>query len=407
MRGMSEKMISAAEATAVSSSPGGAGAILTLIREGRATTRAELIKLTGLARSTVAQRVDGLVANRLVIASGAGASTGGRRPTLLRFNADAGVVLAADLGATHGRLAVTNLAGKMLVEIAEDVAIAAGPKPVLEWLQHRFVELLKEAGRSSDLVRAIGVGVPGPVEFASGKPVNPPIMPGWHGFPLAASLRERFRVPVLVDNDVNMMALGEHSGHLREVADLVFVKVGTGIGMGIVVNGAIYRGSIGSAGDVGHVQLQNHDDVVCNCGNHGCLEAIAGGGALAAALTELGVHTSNARGVVDQVRAGNPEALRLVRQAGREIGSVLAAVINVLNPAVLVIGGDLAEAGELLLAGLREVIYQRSTALATHSLQISLSATGDRAGVLGAGWMAIEHILSPRAVDQALLAQVA
>ena len=187
MRRFNEKMTRAAEAPAVSSSIGGAGAILTLIREGRASTRAELSKLTGLARSTVAQRVDGLVANQRVIASGAGASTGGRRPTLLRFNADAGIVLAADLGATHGRLAVTNLAGEVLAEVAEDVAIAFGPEPVLEWLQCRFDELLKEAGRSGDDVRAVGIGVPGPVDFASGTPVNPPIMPGWHGFPLADS----------------------------------------------------------------------------------------------------------------------------------------------------------------------------------------------------------------------------
>lgn len=397
----------AAGAPTYSSSAGGAGAILSLIREGRASTRAELIKLTGLGRSTISQRVDELVAQQLVVASAGGVSTGGRPPTLLRFNPDAGVVLAADLGATHGRLAVTNLAGETLAEAAEDIAIAAGPEPVLEWLHHDFSELLKEAQRSYDDVRAIGVGVPGTVEFASGTPMDPSIMPGWHGFPLASRLREQFRVPVLVDNDVNIMALGEHSGRPRAVDHLVFVKVGTGIGMGILVNGAIYRGAQGSAGEFGHVRVHGHDDVICTCGNHGCLEAIAGGGALAAALTELGVPTSNARGVVEQVRAGHPEALRLVRQAGREIGNELAAAINVLNPAMLVIGGDLAQAGELLLAGLREVIYQRSTALATHSLQILLSATGDHAGVIGASWMAIEHILAPAAVDQALIPQLA
>lgn len=386
---------------------GGAGAILALIREGRANTRADLIKLTGLARSTLSQRVDDLVARDLVVASGGGVSTGGRPPTLLRFNADAGVVLAADLGATHGRLAVANLAGDPLAEVAEEIAIATGPEEVLQWLHRRFGELLEEARRSYDDVRAIGVGVPGTVEFASGTLMNPSIMPGWHGFPLASRLKEQFHAPVLVDNDVNIMALGERSGRPREVEHLVFVKVGTGIGMGILVNGAIYRGAKGSAGDFGHVRVHGHDDVVCTCGNHGCLEAIAGGGALAAALTDIGVSTSNARDVVEHIRAGQPEALRLVRQAGREIGNELAAVINVLNPSMVVIGGDLAEAGELLLAGLREVVYQRSNPTATHSLQILLSATGDRAGVLGASWMAIEHILSPAAVDQALLPQVA
>ena len=395
-------MSSAAHALPASLSRPGAGAILALIRAGKASTRAELVELTGLARSTVAQRVDALLAQRLLVADPGGSSTGGRPPALLRFNGDAGVVLAADLGATHSRLAIANLDGRLITEAAEDLEIAAGPEIVLEWTARRFDELLQETSYARTDILAVGVGVPGPVDFASGRPVNPPIMPGWHEFPVAARLRDRFGVPALVDNDVNVIALGEHAAHWPEVEHLLFVKVGTGIGMGIVVDGQIHRGARGSAGDVGHIHIEGHDDVICTCGNRGCLEAIAGGGSIAAHLTTLGLPTANARGVVAHVRAGQPDAIRLVRQASRDLGTALAAVVNVLNPATLVIGGDLADAGELLLSGVREVVYQRSTPLATHSLQIVPSTTGDRAGVLGASAMAIEQVLSPTAIDHAL-----
>jgi predicted NBD/HSP70 family sugar kinase len=386
---------------------GTAGAILALIREGHASTRAEIVELTGLSRSTVAQRVDALLAQRLLISGGGGTSTGGRPPSVLRFNGDAGVVLAADLGVTHARIAIANLNGLVLAELAEEIAISSGPLRVLDWLEAGFDQLLSDVGRRSADVRAIGVGVPGPVEFARGTPVNPPIMPGWHGFPVGARLSQRFGAPALVDNDVNVMAIGEHSANWRTVDDLVFLKVGTGIGMGIIVGGRVLRGARGSAGDFGHVRVHGHPDVICTCGNEGCLEAVAGGGALAAELCSLGHPTANTRALVEYVQAGNADAVRLVRNAAREIGDALAGIINVLNPDVLVIGGDLAGAGGLLLAGVREVIYQRSTPLATQSLEISLSETSERDGIVGAAALAIGHVLSPSTIDHALLSQSA
>ena len=307
--------------------------MLRLIRDGRARTHAELVELTGLSRSTVAQRVDALLARQLVVPAQPGASRGGRPPRTFAFNRAAGVVLAADLGATHSRVAVTDLDGDVLAESREDIAIAEGPEVVLAWLEDALDGLLEQSGRARDDVSGAGVGVPGPVEFATGTPVAPPIMPGWDGYGVSARLRERYGAPVLVDNDVNIMALGEYWARWRDTAHLLFVKVGTGIGCGVITDGRIHRGAQGAAGDIGHIHVPDHDDVICRCGNLGCLEAIAGGGAMAARLSEAGISADNSRDVVRHVRDGRPEAMRLVRQAGRELGGVLASAVNFLTPA--------------------------------------------------------------------------
>jgi predicted NBD/HSP70 family sugar kinase len=384
------------------SGPAGAGAVLRLIRDGDAVTRADLARRTGLARSTVAQRVDALLSHGLVNEAGGTESTGGRPPTALAFNHGAGVVLAADLGATHSRLAVTDLAGVPLGEVAEDLDIGLGPEAVLKWVDGHFAQLLRDDGRTAADVRGIGVGVPGPVAFSTGKPVSPPIMPGWDGFDIPGWFAGRYAAPVLVDNDVNIMALGEHFTHWREVEHLMLVKVGTGIGCGIIAGGDIHRGTQGAAGDIGHIRLSQHDDVVCRCGNVGCLEAVAGGHALAQRLTAEGVEAANSRDVVALARAGNPVATRLMREAGRALGEVLATCVNFFNPAVIVIGGDLAQVHEQLLAGVREVTFSRSLPLATGDLQTVPSRLGDRAGVIGAAVLVIEHVLATDRIDQAI-----
>jgi predicted NBD/HSP70 family sugar kinase len=383
-----------------------AGELLSLIRAGAAVTRADLARSTGLARSTVAQRVDALLESGLVLEAGDTPSTGGRPATMLAFNHQAGVVLVADLGATHARLALTDLAGTPLAELAGDLDIALGPGEVLKWVSGRFDELLEKTGKAAADVRGIGIGVPGPVEFDTGRPVNPPIMPGWDGFDIPAWFAEHYRAPVLVDNDVNIMARGEHWVHWRDTAHLLFVKVGTGIGCGIVADGHIHRGARGAAGDIGHIRASG-DDVICACGNIGCLEAVAGGHALATRLAATGLDASNSRDVVRLVHEGNVSATRMVRAAGRTLGEVLAGTVNFFNPAVIVIGGDIAEAHAQLLAGVREGIFSRSLPLATRDLRIVPCRLGDRAGVSGAAITAIEQVLSPAAVDQTLQAAAA
>ncbi len=365
-------------------------------------TRAELARQTGLARSTVTQRIEVLLEHGLVYEAGDTASTGGRPPGTLAFNDESGIVLCADLGATHSRFAACDLGGEPLSELSGEMDIAQGPDEVLDWAQKHFVDLLSGLGRKASDVQAIGVGVPGPVAFESGQPTSPPIMPGWDGFWIPGWFAAHYDAAVLVDNDVNIMALGEHWTHWRDREHLMFIKVGTGIGCGIVANGAIHRGDNGAAGDIGHIRLAENDSVLCRCGNTGCLEAVSGGRALAQRLSAEGIKAATTRDVVLLVRSGDPAATRLVREAGRNLGQVLAGCVNFFNPGVIIIGGDLAQAPEQLLAGVREVTFRRSLPLATEGLRIVPSGLGDRAGVIGAAIMAIEHVLAPDAVDQAI-----
>jgi predicted NBD/HSP70 family sugar kinase len=388
------------------SSPTGPGALLELVRNGTAVTRADLVRFTGLARSTVAQRVDTLLASGLIYEAGDSASTGGRPAAALAFNRTSGVVLVADLGATQARVAISDLAGTALADRVGALDIALGPTPVLEWAAERFGELLHEAGKSADDLRGIGIGVPGPVDFDTGRPVSPPIMPGWDGFPIPEFMAASYGAPVFVDNDVNLMALGEHRSSWPETDDFLLIKVGTGIGCGIIVGGRIHHGADGAAGDIGHIRATSREGVICRCGNTGCLEAVAGGRALAQQLTATGAKASGSRDVVRLVLAGNPTAVLLVRDAGRALGEILAGIVNFFNPSVIAIGGDIADAHEHLLAGVREGIFGRSLPLATRDLRVVRCRLGDRAGITGAAMMVTDQILAPAAVDRALQAAV-
>ncbi len=377
-----------------------AGDLLWLIRSGRARTRGELQQHTGLSRSTVGQRLDRLITAGYLLEPGYDESTGGRPAVLLEFNHRHGVVLVADLGATHARLAVVDLAGQPLVDRLNPLRIADGPEPVLDWVADRFTEMLAETGLGRTEVRGIGLGVPGPVEFDTGRVQQPPIMPGWHDYPIVEHLRRRFDVPVLVDNDANLMALGEHVTHHRDCPALVLVKVATGIGAGVVAGGTVYRGIDGGAGDIGHVRLHGHDEARCMCGSYGCLAAVASGGALAQQLTAHGVTTASSRELVERIASGHPEATRLARAAGRLVGEVLATVVCLINPGVLVIAGDLAETH--FVAGVRETLYQRALPRATRHLQVTTSQLRERAGVVGAHAMVMESVYAPDAVDRQL-----
>ncbi|MFI7611903.1 ROK family transcriptional regulator [Nonomuraea terrae] len=383
------------------SSAQGAGVLLAILRDGHARTRGELARLTGLSRSTVSQRLDGLIGQRWVLPRESAVSSGGRPATVFAFNDGARVVLTADLGATRARLAVLDLGMNVLAERAEELPVAYGPEPTLERVVTALGELLAAAGRDAAQVCGVGVGLPGPVEHRSGRPVNPPIMPGWDGFAVPEWLRARLGVPVLVDNDVNIMALGEHWAARPAVDHLLFIKMGTGIGCGIISGGRLHRGAQGAAGDVGHIRVPA-SEAQCRCGNTGCLEAVAGGGSMAAALREAGIEAHGSRDVVALMRAGDLHATRLVRQAGREVGAVMASIVNFFNPSLIVVGGDVAEAGEQVLAGVRETIYSRSLPLATQHLGIRVSALGERAGIVGAAVLVAEHVLAPAAIDRAV-----
>jgi predicted NBD/HSP70 family sugar kinase len=377
------------------------GELFDLLRDGRPWTRAQLAEATGLARSTITARIDTLMRLGLVAPFGGARSTGGRPPALFALNPTAKLVVGVDIGATHARAALTDLNGSILGEVDARLAVADGPDAVLSWVVQSVRDLVTDSDRSLADLAAIGIGLPGPVEHSTGRPINPPIMPGWDRYDVPGHLQRVYPVPVLVDNDVNIMALGERRAHLRDVDDLVLIKVATGIGAGIVSGGVLQRGAQGTAGDLGHVLVPGAADVVCRCGNTGCLEAVAAGPALAAAVREQGEAAANGGDVVELVRGGSQVAMGVVRQAGRDIGEVVAMMVNLINPSVVVIGGQMAGAGEHLLAGIRESVYQRSLPLATEHLRIVTSRAGEEAAVLGASALAIEHVLSPDAVEAA------
>ena len=386
----------------------GTAVVLDAVRLDGCRSRAEISERTGLGRATVAQRVADLLSAGLLDETGSVPSTGGRRPRRLRFRADAGYLLTADLGATSVDVALADLGGSILEHRNESADISVGPESILGRVEELFDELGRSAGDGVGPLWGIGVGVPGPVEFETGRPVAPPIMPGWDGYPIRERLQARYGAPVWVDNDVNIMAMGDwRAGVAQAHRNVVFVKIGTGIGAGLISDGQLHRGSQGSAGDVGHIQVVD-EGVVCRCGNIGCLEALAGGQALARDA-ELEARAGRSRllaemlardGILTAVDVasaaahGDSASVELLQRSARFVGSMLASVVNFFNPSLIVIGGGVAGAGDLYLATIRETVYRRSLPLATRSLQIVPSGLGSRVGVMGAAAMVADELFS-------------
>jgi predicted NBD/HSP70 family sugar kinase len=390
-------MSDAARSSALGST--GAGDLFQLLRDGRPRTRAELATMTGLARSTIGIRLDALSEMGLIGPVADAVSTGGRPPSRIALLPSARVVLAADLGASHAQVALTDLMGSELVSHREKLEIGLGPDAVLAWMVGHADVLLAEIGKSRNDLIAAGIGLPGPVEFSTGRPVNPPIMPGWDAFDVPKWVQQHIDVPVLVDNDVNIMALGERAHSWPNVDHLFFLKVATGIGSGIISGGQLQRGAQGIAGDIGHIPVSSGAGIACRCGNTGCLEAVASGPAIAARLRREGRSARSGSDVIELVRRGDIDAVRAVRQAGRDIGEVLTTCVSLINPSVIAIGGSMAAAGEHLIAGVREVVYSRSMPLATEHLTIVQARAADDAAILGASMLAIQHALSPAGLD--------
>jgi glucokinase-like ROK family protein len=385
--------------------------VLDLIRAGSARTRPELTRRSGLGRNVVTARVGELLDHGLVEESGLGRSSGGRAPRELRLRADAGVVLVAPLGATGGSAGVTDLAGRLLDHRVVDLDIGTGPEPALGHVEELLDELLGSASVPPGAgVYGIGVGVPGPVEFASGRPVTPPIMPGWDGYDIRGRLARRYQAPVWVDNDVNLLALGElRGGVARGESDLIYIKIGTGIGAGLVFSGQLHRGAQGCAGDIGHVAVVEDTGIICRCDNVGCLESLAGGLALArdgmaAALAGDSPVLARiawegrqltAEDVGRAAQHGDAAAVALIARSGRLVGETLATLVNAFNPSVVVVGGGVAEAGDLLLATVRETVYRRSLPLATRDLRIVQSPVSRDTELLGSAFMVLDELFSP------------
>ncbi|MFD6565519.1 ROK family protein [Micromonospora profundi] len=373
--------------------------LLRLLRDEGAVSRAELGDRLQMPRPRLLAELDRLVSLGYVAEAGLAASRGGRRSTLVELNPKLRFA-AVDLGASSMDIEVVNGRLEPVAHYAEPADIRNGPKVTLQ----RVNELLHKARVDGAYERldAVGIGVPGPVSFRDGVPVSPPIMPGWDRFPVRELLSREHGCPAVVDNDVNIMAIGErHGGVAHSVDDFLFIKIGTGIGCGIYLTGDVYRGTDGCAGDIGHIQVDSHGPM-CSCGNVGCLEALFSGAALAKDATAAArsgaspalAERMSLRGAVTALDVaegaieGDMTCIQLIRDGGRRVGGVLAGLVSFTNPSMIVIGGGLAQLGHILLAEIRSVVYRRSLPLATGNLPVVLSELGNRAGVAGAAVLA-------------------
>ncbi len=377
--------------------------IVNMVRLGEAVTRPEIGRVTGLGRGVVAQRIDRAVEMGFLEDAEYAPSSGGRAPRTLRFRAERGRIVVCALGGQHIHVGVTDLDGEIHDEAHRAWDIARGPEDTLATATAMVDELLEKAGDTP--VWAMIVGLPGPVDFETGRPVAPPIMPGWNGFDVRTVFEQRYDAPVWVDNDVNLLAAGERARRREEGVDLIYCKVGTGIGAGLVSHGRLHRGANGAAGDMGHVRVPGAEQV-CRCGKTGCLEALAGGWALvrnARAEIEGGATGLLADAVAsgEELRLetitlaaarGDSLAISLVQASARQVGEAIAALVNMFNPSVIVVGGAVASTGELFLAEVRQRVYELSLPLATRDLAIKTSENDSREPVRGGVDLAKEQL---------------
>jgi len=379
-----------------------AGKLLKLIREGAAVTRPALERATGLARATVVQRLRYLTDAGIVVEQ-KGVETGVGRPArVLRLNTDRAVTLAADVGESVIRVAVTDLTANILAECTIDFEVATPPQKTLSEIVKAGRRLMKEIGKSERNALGIGLSLPAPVNYSEGRVFGPSVMRGWDGFDICGFIADQLGVPARADNDVNLMALAEHRQCWAQVDHFLFIKAGTGIGSGIITNGRLYRGARGASGDIGHIQFNGAGAPLCRCGKVGCVEARAAGWAIARDLSARGYVVTNARDAISLLERGEAACIQRIREAGRVLGEVVADVVSVLNPTTIVIGGTLSRAGEHLLSGVREMIYARCLPLALEGLSVHPAQLDDRAGIMGAAQLIIDAQLAPDALSNSL-----
>ena len=381
-----------------------AGDLLDLVRTGAAGSRSDLRRLTGLSRTAVSSRVSALADAGLVVLGDELASTGGRPAAGVMLNAGAGVVLAVAVGRSRSQVAVFDLGGHELAAASLDHRSGTGPDAVLRPAVGTLSELYASLSGAGP-VFGIGISLPGTVDPARGVSIDSPVMGGWDEVALTPYFADEpafADAPIFVGNDADVLARSERMGHALDHSDLLVVKASTGLGLGIISEGRVVSGHRGAAGEIGHTKIDEAADLPCRCGDHGCLETVAGGWALVARLTEAGHPVDHVRDVVARAVAGDAEAKQLLRESGRRLGDVLAVAINLLNPQAVVIGGDMAAAFDVYAAGVRESVYARASALATRDLQMLPATFGDRAGVVGCAAMALDQVLRPATVDARL-----
>ncbi len=364
------------------------GLVVDALRRNGAASRAELARATGLSRATISTLTAELMKDGLVVERegdrDAESHRAGRPPVLLALDPRAGTVLGIDFGHSHVRVAVADLSSRVLAEHRDELDVDRSAAAALDRAAEMATAVLEEAGVPADGVFGCGVGIPGPIDQRTGTVGSGPILPGWTGLPAAKELADRLGFEVDVDNDATLGALGESAhGAARGVEDVIYLKLATGIGAGLLLGGRLHRGATGIAGEIGHI-LYDPQGKLCRCGSRGCLETAAGAPAIAALLAEAYGGELTTTDVVRLATEGDVGAERLVRDAGRAVGRVLADIVNVLNPELVVLGGELAAVGEPLREGVVESLRRYALPAATAAVRVELGVLGDRAEVLGA-----------------------
>jgi len=375
--------------------------IARMIADGGVVTRRDIVRATGLARSTIDGHLEVLMEAGLVDDAGqGGAHTRGRPAQTFRISKRRGVVLIAVVGVDDSEIAIASLDKTVIDRCVIPTPVAVGPETLLSQLADEFRTLLQRNGFTTDDALAISVGLPGPVDSHRGFAVRPPLMPGWDGFGVCHAMAQEFYCDVVVDNDVNLMALGEARLYRGEKLPLLLIRIDKGVGAGFVTeSGWVLHGADGAAADIGHMRARPFSDVLCSCGNRGCVEAVASIDAVAAKVAEATGESVDARDVIQRMKTSDPTTVSIVREIATVLGQVIADLVNFCNPALIVLEGPITECTEDVLAQVRSVVYQQSQPLATRNLSIVHGQLGSESGVVGGMVNAIEQVLSPRGIQ--------
>ncbi|UGS27656.1 ROK family protein [Microbacterium resistens] len=373
----------------------GSGVVLGLIRSGAATTRRDLLDALGWSRVTLERRLEELLSAGLIVHAGSRASGGGRPREEFAVDKDRGLVLAIDIGSSHTRVAITDLHGAVLVEDEADIGLFDGPEEIFSWSRQVFEFLLRGLGRPVSDVLGVGIGVPGPVDPTTGRLGSPQLDPRWDDVRVVDYLTELSDdVIVAVDRDVNILALGEARFGWPEYRDLVVVKSGIGLGCAFVLDGGIVRGSRGGAGQLSAPLRARLSDPLRR------LETVASGGTIRDDLSASGIRVRTSAEIVALAADGDAEVQRLIREAGETIGYALADVVGLLNPSAVVIGGNLAEAGDLYVGAIRRSLFGSAHAYSRQGLVVERARLAEKAGVRGGSALALDALFAPDRISE-------
>ncbi|WP_242448215.1 ROK family transcriptional regulator [Cellulomonas sp. WB94] len=363
--------------------------VVGMLTTAGASTQAELARHTGLSTATVSSIVRAMVGRGIVTTSPTTSS--GRRAVLVRLE-DRGIVpVGIDLGRTHVRVCLATLGYEVIAERSVALPHERRPHEGIDMATGLLADLLAESSVPRSAVVGVGVGIPGPIDNRTGHVLEGPLWPEWDDLDPQLALEERLGVPVFLDNDANLGALAEVTwGPHSSVDNLVFLKLGSGIGCGLIVGGQPYHGHVGIAGEIGHSPISDTGPL-CRCGNRGCLEMAASTSTMIDLLDRGQVPRLTTDDIVRQALAGDTATLRVIEDAGVATGRALASVVNLINPEVVVVGGPLAVLGEILLEPIRRGLLRYAIAVAGQTTRLAVSSLGDRAEALGAAALVLRH----------------